>query len=683
MKRKYAITSALIGLGFLVIAILSFLNTGGSTLAGTALLRSIATGAGLFWLHIIGFLLTLGLLYGLLGWLIAWLGQGAAERLISRENEQKKAVLLLFLLAQVWIILENAAQFPNSTMGIMLHDWAVSPVARWSTIGIGLLLAGATLTGTLHHFIRAAPLLRAHGKSLAATVIACSLLISAWQWAERDPATPYPNDPSRPHVILVGVDGWRADTMPQWGGEPGRMPFTEDLINQSAYFGEALTPHARSFPAWWTILTGQNPPTHGARFNLIDESLISRADLPIQLGKHGYHRIFAIDERRFAPIHESHGFDHIIGPATGAADFLVGGLNDTPLGNLLVNTALGRWLFPFSHANRAVDETYRPETFDDLLERGLEKAPRKPLFLATHFELPHWPYTWADGPDDRYLPHPLGVDFGRYLETLERVDKQIESLFETLDRLGILKNALVVILSDHGESFPLEDRTWHHPSREATFTPPRGHGTSILDLTQSRVPVAFKWLGRDSFPSGSRPGRISLADIYPTIAELLDIQPGHALDGQSLVAPLTSRENALQEQTIPMETGLTLGGLVSGTISPQRLLGQAFGYYRIKPDGLVQFRPELTDTVLFDKRRGVVRDGLIAVPFAVGAEQPVIAWRIANLETREYWDEIAPISAESPYKSLVEDFCRLFANDLKYLPEAVCTDNLEPTSNAD
>lgn len=679
MRRRYAIASALIGLGFLVIAILSFLNTGGSTMAGTALLRSIAGGPGLFWLHIAGFLLALTLLYGLLGWLMAWLGQGAAERLISREDEQKKAVFLLFLMAHLWVILESAAQFPNSTLGVVLHDLATLPVVRWATLGMGGLILVALAVGAIHSLLHSELPIRARSGTLAAIVVATSLLIGAWHWMNHNPTPPFPTDEARPHVILIGIDGWRADTMPQWGGDAGRMPFTENLIHRSAYFEDALTPNARSFPAWWTILTGQYPPTHGARINLIDESLIrSRADLPIQLGKRGYHRIFAIDERRFAAIREAHGFDQLVGPGVGAADFLVGGLNDTPLGNLLVNTTAGRWLFPFSHANRAVDELYRPETFDELLSRTLEKAPREPLFLATHFELPHWPYTWADRPSDRYFPHPLGIQYARYLESLERVDEQMEFLFRNMEELGILENALVVILSDHGESFPLEDRTWHHPTSDAQFTPPPGHGTSFLSLSQSRVPVAFQWFGKEPIPPGQRPGRISLADIYPTISELIELEPGHQVDGRSLVGSLLQPGAGLESQAIPLETGLNVGGLASGFISPQRLLGKAFGYYHIKPNGLVHFKPEYVNSVMSEKRRGVIKGQFIAAPFIVNAEEPFIAWRIADINRREFWDEIHPIPEDSPYKPLTEDFCDLFANDLEYLPEAACANTTEP-----
>ena len=56
---------------------------------------------------------------------------------------------------------------------------------------------------------------------------------------------------------------------------------------------------------------------------------------------HGYQTIYATDEVRFANIDQSFGFDQLITPPIGAADFLLGKAGDLPLVNLVSPTRVG------------------------------------------------------------------------------------------------------------------------------------------------------------------------------------------------------------------------------------------------------------------------------------------------------------------------------------------------------
>ena len=89
---------------------------------------------------------------------------------------------------------------------------------------------------------------------------------------------------------------------------------------------------------------------NGAVFNLIDNGYrnTEMTTLATRLKNAGYETVYATDEKRFSNIDESFGFDSILGPPMGAADFLLGTINDFPFSNLIVNTRLGRILFPYS-----------------------------------------------------------------------------------------------------------------------------------------------------------------------------------------------------------------------------------------------------------------------------------------------------------------------------------------------
>ena len=122
---------------------------------------------------------------------------------------------------------------------------------------------------------------------------------------------------------------------------------------------------------------------------------------------------------------------------------------DTPLSNSVMNSRLGSWMFPFIHANRGAAATYDPDTFVDRVEREVDFG--NPLFFATHLTLSHWPYNWAGSP----LPGPktdaVWPDY--YVNVINRVDQQFADLMEILRERGVLENAIVVLYSDHGESF--------------------------------------------------------------------------------------------------------------------------------------------------------------------------------------------------------------------------------------
>ena len=62
---------------------------------------------------------------------------------------------------------------------------------------------------------------------------------------------------------------------------------------------------------------------------------------PKLLADAGYHTIYATDEVRFSNLDETYGFRELIAPPMGASDFLLSFFADTPLTNLLVNTAAG------------------------------------------------------------------------------------------------------------------------------------------------------------------------------------------------------------------------------------------------------------------------------------------------------------------------------------------------------
>ena len=149
----------------------------------------------------------------------------------------------------------------------------------------------------------------------------------------------------------------------------------------------------------------------------------------------------------------AYGFDQVITPPIGAVDFVIGNYNELPLVSVVANSRLGQWLFPYSYANRGAATLFQPETYL-VAARARAVLRRGPTLFIAHLTASHWPYFVSDTPfgvtekkhpDDRPM-YRLGV---------QTADEMFGEIVAMLERKGALENAIVVVLSDHGEALEL------------------------------------------------------------------------------------------------------------------------------------------------------------------------------------------------------------------------------------
>ena len=198
---------------------------------------------------------------------------------------------------------------------------------------------------------------------------------------------------------------------------------------------------------------------------------------------------------RFSNIDESYGFDQAITPPIGSSDFIVGTMSDTPLLNLVGSTRIGKWFFPHSYGNRGTALVYEPETFVERIRDDVEFT--SPMLFSAHMTLPHWPYNWR-APDLKQK-NTDGTRPMFYQQAVRRADQQFGEILAILEKRGLLRNAIVVAFSDHGESFspglepmvPLNDPLL----AKMQVTPFWGHGTSVLSPHQFRIFLAMRAYG--------------------------------------------------------------------------------------------------------------------------------------------------------------------------------------------
>jgi len=165
------------------------------------------------------------------------------------------------------------------------------------------------------------------------------------------------------------------------------------------------------------------------------------------------------------------------------------------------------------------------------------EIPEGPTFQYIHLMDPHTPYApprkhlnavRGDRRLTRTFPSPLSdrskIDkalraYVSYLGEVVDVDAQLGRFLARLKDLGVYDDALILVLSDHGEEFLEHGRTMH--------------GRTLYEEVL-HIPVVMK------LPGGRGAGRriadpVGLDDLMPTLLHALGIPPPPGMDGRVLL----------------------------------------------------------------------------------------------------------------------------------------------------
>lgn len=179
-------------------------------------------------------------------------------------------------------------------------------------------------------------------------------------------------------------------------------------------------------------------------------------------------------------------------------------------------------------------EGYLDDVIADYTIKFIEEnaAGAAPFFVYVPWQGPHAPAQAPSDPPDAEAVNSAAAEFrDTYIEIIENLDKQAGRIIDTVDRLGIAEETLIVFLSDNGGH------------RASDNTPLRGFKQDLFE-GGVRVPFILRWTG--TLPEGAvNDVPVTSLDVAATAAALAgaSVPEEHALDGTNLIPIALGKES--------------------------------------------------------------------------------------------------------------------------------------------
>jgi arylsulfatase A-like enzyme/tetratricopeptide (TPR) repeat protein len=295
---------------------------------------------------------------------------------------------------------------------------------------------------------------------------------------------------AKPNVILVTLDTTRADHLSSYGSAVVKTPHLDALAAKGALFEQAATAAPLTLPAHATILTGMYPTFHGVRVNgntALSEEQTTLAEVFTGAGYRcgAFISAFVVDGRWGL----KQGFELYDDQLDmGRRKHIDLGAIQRP-GNAVMDSALA-WL---------------------------DGAKDAPFFSWIHLYDPHTPYE----PPEPYRSEYAGRGpAGLYAGEVAFMDEQIGRLAAWLERTGLDRSTVLVLVGDHGEGLGSHGES--------------AHGYFVYDYAVHVPLIVVAPL--DGLGGKRVASQVSTVDVFPTVLELAGLAGGTAeTQGRSLV----------------------------------------------------------------------------------------------------------------------------------------------------
>jgi arylsulfatase A-like enzyme len=321
-------------------------------------------------------------------------------------------------------------------------------------------------------------------------------------------------DPPR-HVIVISLDTARADHFGCYGHPSIRTPEIDALAAESVLFTDYMTVVPTTLASHVSLFTGKYPHTHGTPRNgfVVNPENVMLPEILREAGFHtaGFAGSFSLDTRfGFAQgfEHYDEAFDHLagdLGPDQNQRSAQA--VTDAVIEHLEKTGAASR-LFLFAHYFDPHAPYVPPPPFDTMYDpRGRDGLPDATTIANLCRRNPG-----HENPPAKRLAL-------QYAGEISYMDKHAGRLLDYLRERGILDEAVLIVVSDHGENF------WEHP---LYFD----HGLTTYRATMRCVCLIRLPGARHA---GTKVDRlVASIDILPTVLDLLGLPGRTDLDGEAM-----------------------------------------------------------------------------------------------------------------------------------------------------
>lgn len=405
------------------------------------------------------------------------------------------------------------------------------------------------------------------------------------------------NKKEKPHIVILTMDSLRGDR--DLEKNDGTNASFKKFLGNSFTFDRVISGLAQTHGALSTLFTAQSPPKNGVRSNLSSETLdtdkfLDNSELA-EFKKQGYRIEFLQDTQEYSNFFKGNIIDSIDSPSFSIANVFISNFFKNRLIFAFFNNALGHLLLPETYNNTSFVYSYDVADFTNRVNKRIADLAEsdQPTLLFVHTCAIHWPgvfpypyYPTDNFPSFTQNPFSYTSRFRGLNQKLNPANWEVQSQFnqniydrgvdmlvqkflnpvmEQLDHTGILKNSVVVLMSDHGENFWKGAGTF--PKRRYVE-----HGGSLIFGADSELANLHM-----SFPNlnGARVHKnVGIVDILPSIADYLKWAP-REVEGKSFFSVQNSRDD---QQFYYTETGLWMFSLFSSQFSatPIQELGPLF-----------------------------------------------------------------------------------------------------------
>jgi len=287
------------------------------------------------------------------------------------------------------------------------------------------------------------------------------------------------------NLLIVTIDTTRPDRLGFYGNADIATPNLDRLAARSAVFTRALAVTPITLPSHASILTGRYPHHHGVRTNGLP---------PLEP-----------DETTLAELLSEHGYE--------TAAFVSSFILERQFG-----LAQGFTRYDDETHDEAAVMGYSERRADRTTGRALEwlrGSHERPFFLWVHYYDPHAVY---------FPPEPFEeTSANSYDGELAFIDQQVGRLLDGVTASSD-QDALVIVTSDHGESFGEHGE--------------QSHGFLVHEAAL-KIPLIVTTTG--GLPAPARIDElVSQVDLMPTVLSLLGLPVPGGLDGVDLTEPRES-----------------------------------------------------------------------------------------------------------------------------------------------